>query len=573
MNSKILKYLILLAFVLLIVAISSFWFTGPSFREKDVVFELEGPTQVISGEEVVYKIKYENNTRSALHDLSFAIIYPEGSAVLIDGKILEDYSEDFEIDNLDAGEKGEKEFRAFLIGEKGSIRVAKAIFSFRAGNLSSTFEKSTTLSATITSAPITITLVAPPSAVTDAGIQYILDYRNTSGEDASDLILEVEYPDGFTPREFDPAPGSGDNTWNIKSLKKGGGSRITISGTIRGNEGESKIATVKLKRKISGEYVDYQKSSAVTVISNPVLGLEVLVNGSTDYSASLGDRLNYLIRYANNSNVNFFGMNLVVKFEGDSFDFTNLDTRGGFFDDVTKTITWNTSSVPEFANFSPSLKGQVNFGLGLKTAFPSAIPGSSQDKFVKVTAKFSTVNVPIGFDGPEISISKGLVTKIGTDPSFNQAMYYNDPNFGSFGPFPLRTGEETYLTMHWLLTNPGNDIENIEIVTSLPSGVQWEGTTLTNNDLPAPVFNPNSLEIRWNLPKLPYGAGLFTDKYEAIFRLKVKPSVQQKGVAIPLTEKVQLTGTDNFTKRNILINKGGLTSNDLIDQPRQGGVQ
>ena len=436
MSSKILKYLVLLAFVLLIVAISSFWFSGPSFREKDVVFELEGPTQVISGEEVVYKLKYANETRSTLYDLEFDFIYPEGSVVLIDGKIFEDYSEDFKIDELASGEKGEKEFRAFLIGEKGSIKVTKAIFSFRSGNLSSTFEKNTTLSTTITNAPITITLVAPPSTVSGAGIQYIVDYRNTSGEDASDLVLELDYPDGFTPREFDPAPTSGNNTWRIENLKKGSGNRITVSGTIKGNEGESKIVSVKLKRKISGEYVDYQKSSAVTVISNPVLGLEILVNGTTDYSASLGDRLNYTIKYSNNSNITFFDMNLTVKLEGDTFDYTNLDTRGGFFDDTTKTITWNTSVIPDFGNFSPSMKGQTNFSVGLKSAFPSAIPGASKDKFAKVSVKFGTPNVPTGFGGSEVAVSSGLVTKIGTDPAFNQAIYYNDPNFGSFGTFP-----------------------------------------------------------------------------------------------------------------------------------------
>ena len=84
MSGKILKYLILLAFVLLIAAISSFWFSGPSFREKDVVFELDGPTQITSGEEVVYKLKYANETRSTLYDLEFDFLYPEGSVVLID---------------------------------------------------------------------------------------------------------------------------------------------------------------------------------------------------------------------------------------------------------------------------------------------------------------------------------------------------------------------------------------------------------------------------------------------------------------------------------------------------------
>mgnify|MGYP001569830654 CR=1 FL=1 len=100
MNSKILKYLILLAFILLIGAIFSFWLSGPAFREKDVVFELEGPTQVGSGEEVTYKLKYSNETRSALHNLNLSFFYPESSAVLVNGQILEDHSEDFIIDEL-----------------------------------------------------------------------------------------------------------------------------------------------------------------------------------------------------------------------------------------------------------------------------------------------------------------------------------------------------------------------------------------------------------------------------------------------------------------------------------------
>src|SRR3989344_5792717 len=103
MTNRVLKYLVLLAFGLLIVAISSFWFSGTSFKESDVVLELEGPTQVSSGEEVIYKLKYENKTRSTLHDLNFVFFYPEGSKVLTEGGIKEDHIEDFKIEELSPG--------------------------------------------------------------------------------------------------------------------------------------------------------------------------------------------------------------------------------------------------------------------------------------------------------------------------------------------------------------------------------------------------------------------------------------------------------------------------------------
>lgn len=573
MNSKVLKYLILLALILLIGAISSFWLSGPSFRERDVVFELEGPTQVGSGEEVTYKLKYSNETRSTLHNLNLAFFYPEGSAVLVDGQLLEDHSEDFTIEELAVGEKGEKEFSAFLIGEKGSVRVAKANISFKAGTLSSTFEKDVSLSTTIVSAPITLTLVAPPNAVSGAGIQYILDYRNTSNEDASDLILELDYPDGFIPRDFVPEPDLNKNTWNVKSLKKESGNRITVGGVLNGKEGENKVVSVKLKRKISGEYVDYQKSSAVTVISNPVLGLEIMVNNSSDYVATLGNRLNYTIKYTNNTNVNFFGMNLSVKLEGDTFDFSTLDTRGGFYDDSTQTITWNPSVVANFQNFTPNLKGQITFNIALKSAFPSVIPGASQDSFVKVSAKFGTQKVPNDFGADEIYVLSNLATKISTQPTINQLIYYNDPSLGSSGPLPMKVGEETLFTVHWQLTNPGNEIENVKIIGKLSPSIEWEGTATANNDLPVPTFNVNSAEVSWMLPKLPYGTGTVSDKYEAVFRIKVKPSSQQVGSRIDLLNSLQFTGTDNFTKQGLFINKVTVNSDNLTDRPREGAIQ
>jgi len=119
MSSKILKYLVLIAIGLLVVTISSFWFGGPSFSERNVALEIEGPTQISAGDEVVYELRYANNTRTALHDLEFTFFYPEGSTVIVDGVAMEDHTDNFTIDNLLPGQEGKKEFSAFLVGERG----------------------------------------------------------------------------------------------------------------------------------------------------------------------------------------------------------------------------------------------------------------------------------------------------------------------------------------------------------------------------------------------------------------------------------------------------------------------
>lgn len=545
MTIRVLKYLVLLAFALLIAAISSFWFSDPSFREKDVVLELEGPTQVSSGEEVAYKFKYKNQTRSVLRNLDFTFSYPDGATVLIEGQAKENYTEDFEIEKLAPGEKGEKEFKVFLIGEKGNIKIAKINVLFNADSLTSSFEKSTSLSTTIVSTPITLTLVALPNIISGDATDYILDYRNESSEDASDLIIEFDYPDGFSYRSFSPNPESGNNIWLIKSLRKGSGGRISVGGILNGQEGDHKIVSAKLKRKIGGEYVDYQKASADTVISNPLLGLEVFVNNSSDYSASLGEKLSYSIKYKNNSNENLSNLNLVVKLEGDMFDFSGLDTQGGLFDDSSKTIIWNSSVTPVFANLSPNTNGQVNFNINLKPFFSSSVPGASQDKFVKVSIKLGTLNVPSGIDGNEISISASAIARIGIQPIFNQFTEYNK--------------EDKSFTVYWQLTNPGNEAENVKVTTKLPSGIEWVNISKATEVQVAPAFNSSSSEVSWDLGKLPSGTGIFTPKYEASFVVKTKEPLGNDPVLI--LESSQFVARDSFTKQDIIINKSSLNSN------------
>lgn len=573
MSSRILKYLVLLAFILLMVSISSFWFGSPSFSARDVKLELEGPTQASAGDEVVYKLKYANATRSALHNLDFVFFYPGGSTVIRNGTVSDDLTDSFKVERLAPGQSGEKEFKAFLIGEKGNIKVAKIELSFKASNLTPSFDKSNSVSTTIVSAPISLTLVAPPSSVSGQGLTYMLDYRNESGADISDLILEFDYPDGFTPQEFAPQPDKGNNIWHSKILKNGHGSRISIKGFMGGREGENKVISVKLKRKIEDKYVDYQKASAVTVISSPILGAELMVNNSLAYSAHLGDKLNYKITYRNNSNLNLSNMNLAVKLEGDMFDFSTLDTKGGFFDDSTKTILWNESTLPEFRNFGSQQIGQANFSIALKSFFSSTMPGVSHGRFVKVSLKWSTPNVPEGIDSEEIAVSSSLVTKIETQPTLNQFGYYNDPDFGSSGPLPPRVGEETTLTIRWQLTNPGNTINNAKVGAKLSLGVIWADAAKASTEPVVPVFNPNSSELTWNISALPYGVGLLTPKYEASFRVKVKPASSQKGKVLNLFENVQLTGTDDFTRQSVIINGKNITTNDLVDRPREGTVQ
>jgi len=555
--------------VLFIVAIIIFLFGKPSFSEDQVVLKLDGPTRVSVGDEVVYKVKYDNQTKLELHDLTLKFTYPDRSVVLKDGKIQEDLSETFAIDNLRDGESGEIEFRAFLVGDRGDIKNAKVELGFRAGTIRSSFEKSDTLSTTLISVPISLTLVAPPSVVSGQTINYILDYRNESNDNISDIRFELTYPDGFVVQERTPAQ-SGANTWSIPLLKRGEGGRISIKGTLTGREGEVKTVSVSLKRGINGEFVDYQKVATSSLISNPLLGLDIFVNGSKDYSAHLGDSLQYTVRYKNNSTFNLIGLNLGVKLEGEMYDIETLDTGGGFYDSSSGTILWNAAVVSDFSTLPPNKSGEVKFLVKIKDEFPvGGIGGRSF--FVKLTSNLRTPNIPSGIEDGEISVSDELITRIGTQPTFLQTAFYNDPAFGSSGPLPPEVGQETVFTIHWQIINPGNDMNQVRVRALLPPGIEWKNIGSVDIGQSEPTFNVNNSEVVWNIDILPQGTGVLTPKYEASFQVGIKPSIV--GQTPTLVKDGKLSGADSFTKEQIIINAPDLTTNELVDRPGEGTVQ
>jgi hypothetical protein len=566
------RWLLLLALILMIVSFLMFWFGGPSFSEAGVKLSIDGPSTANVGDEVVYLIKYNNDNNVALTNLNFTFDYPDKSIIIKDGQPGQESKERFSVDKLSSGESGEKELKFFLVGNRGDIKISKVTMAYEAGDFKSDFQKESSISTTIVGLPVALTLSVPPNATSGQAINYVLDYRNESSEDLSDLKIEFDYPDGFVFQSSTPKSDSGNNSWVLNQLKRSQGSRISIVGTLNGKEGESKNISVALKRKINGAYVDYEETSSSTVIASPILGLDMTVNNSRTYSSSLDDNLNYRISYANNSNFNLIGLVLITKLEGDMFDFNMLNPGRGFFDSSNKTITWDSSSISEFANLSPGQKGLIEFSLKTKNQFGSGGTGT-KNTYVKVSSRLATPNVPTGIDSDEIFVTNSLTTKISSQPTFNQTAYYNDTSFGSTGPMPPRVGQETVFSIHWQLTNPINDIANAKITATLPTGATWKGATSVTAGQPDITYNKNSSEIAWDLKNLPAGVGTSVAKYEAVFQIAIKPSLAQKGSEMDLLKNIKFSGQDSFTKQAIVITARDITTRDIVDRPSDGVVQ
>ena len=563
--------------ILLTIALVFFFMGRGSFSEGRVELEIEGPKEISAGELVSYKITFANNNKISLSDVKLSFFYPPDAIVTRDNNILNVTNENLDIGELKSGESGEKTLAAYIVGDRGNIKTARATLTFKPSNLSSVFKREASLATTITTLAVPITLVAPPTVINGQNISYLIDYRNQSSGDLQDLRFQARYPSGFKPSQYSPKPTSrsqGQDIWTIPALKQGEGARITIQGALSGNERETKTISVVLQKKITtatgDNYVDFEKTEASSVVATPLLSVGLMVNDSADYTAHAGDLLRYRANLKNNSNSSITGLNFSVRLDGSMFDFASVRSDG-FFDSRIGTIYWNGSTISALNNFGANQSATVEFEARLKSSFSGSL--GARESFVKATAHLETPNVPADLDIDKLTADSELVTRISSSPTFIQKVILNDSAFGSSGPFPPKVNSKTAFTIRWNLVNPSSDLSSAKITATLMPGVVWEERARVSGSQPQPVYNAGQRTVTWDLGTLPAGVGVSFPQYEADFQISITPSVNQVGGTVPLLKNVSFEGTDTFTKERILRTIPDVSTSNVSDSSASGNVQ
>jgi hypothetical protein len=566
-SNRLLRWLILVAAGLFVLAVASLFWGGNSFSDRNVTLSVEASDRATSGDEIVYVVRYKNGTNVTLSDLSFRFFFPEGSIVLKDGQPTTPDSEGFTVERLEPGQEGTRELAVFLIGDKGAIKTARANLIFKAGTLRSSFEKEATAATTITDLPVVMTLVAPPTAVSGASVQYILDVRNETDAALSDLKLEFRYPDGFKPTQLRPQASEGNAMWNIADLPPGEGKRFTVTGTLEGSPRDVKNVAAVLKRNLNGTHVDYVRTDAFTTLSSPLLSVGIAPREGREYASFPGDTLDYVVSYRNDSRHTFLGLRLTVLLEGEMYDASGIRVTNGYYDEPARTIVFDASGVPDLAQLPPGQSGQATFSVPLKPGLSGS--AGSQAFFVKATARLSTPNIPSGLSAEDAEAEDSVITRITSQPALSAAALY-DGGAGS-GPLPPQVGQPTTFTIRWQVSNPGNEVRNAKATATLSPGVSWQDAAVVVGGS-APTYDAASRTVTWNIGTVPFGIGNGSPRYEATFRISIQPSSSQVGQSVGLSGAAALVGSDAFTGAEVRIQAPALTTENIEGHKDAGRV-
>ena len=520
------------------------WF---SFSKSNVNLDIISSTEVSSGEEIEFVIRYQNNNRVALKDAKLIIDYPQGAYSLEGEELIQEVKE---LGTIPSKKGGTENFKMRLTGEKGSIKLLSARLNYQPANINSHFENFVSFKMNISSVLIDAYLTVPQKAINGEEVTYILDYINNSDQDFFNVRVELSYPSGFTYKTAEPLPAEENNIWQTEEFKKGERATIRISGILEGIDGENKTLGVSIGEIKNDKFLKYSQTTAVTQISSSPLIITLSLNDKEEeINVNAKDVLHYKIEFKNNTDIALSQLILKTYLQGGMFNFRSVKlAQKGFFDSLNNVITWSAAGVPSLILLPPGESGSVNFSVAVNDSFP--INDFNDKNFqISVQAELETLNVPPQFSLERLKVEKILKSKVNSQVVLRAKGYYNETtaNITNSGPIPPKVNQATTYTIHWQITNTSNDLENMRVTAILPEGIEWRNVYTTLNKDTKLEYNERTKQIVWSMNKIPAATGFLIPAYELVFQIALRPSITQVGTSPVLIDESILEGKDTFT--------------------------
>jgi len=562
-HSTIRKVLIgLMVFFAVLAAVSwagVFFFTGAGakFSGEGVKLEIEGPTEVKSGELVTYGIRYENGEKIALGTSQMEVRLPKSFKV----QSTEPASgeDGWSIGSIAPGKDGIITIKGVFIAPIDREFDLQAILTYRPADFNSEFQKVSTKGIKIAGSVIDLSVTGPPKVLPGDKVTVTYAFKNASDSSFEHLKLHGLYPPTFIPETTDPATVDSDmKEWDIAKLDPGAEGKVSVTGSFSSDaEGAQEV---KGQVGFLGPDDEFQLQKEASFSADVLKGdlvTALILNGKADAQPlRFGDMLRYAVTYKNTGTVTLGDVVLTVTLDdlpqGKVVDWTKLEDRAKGVRDGNK-ISWSKKQVPSLAKVEAGEEGTLDFQV---PTIDKPIEGSKEVDY-QVT---SWLEASIGsIDNAEVSRTAKtapIVAKMVSDAAFAaEARYFNADNIpvGS-GPLPPKVGQATTYRVFWTLTNSLHELTDLKISAKLPPNVTWTG--LSKVDAGTVQFDAADEKMIWTLNWMPV-----TIKTLSIsFDVAITPTEDQKGKSPTLVDGAIFEAIDKRNGWPILLSWPPLTT-------------
>ncbi|MFA6136177.1 MAG: hypothetical protein WC705_02360 [Candidatus Paceibacterota bacterium] len=553
-------FIIFLVTVLLVLTGIAGYYLFQYFTTKDVSLETSGPKEVLVGSPFSVSLNFENLSTKKLIDSKLSLSLPDG-IYFYEDRNKKITTQDRGI--ITPGQIIKDEFKLIATGSfpKTYQINASISYTYEGSAFASRFDKKTSFEVLVRDSVINLDLNAPEKVFNGEDFEMSLEYQNISDEILPETIINFKLPQEFKLSNSEPTlENSSIKILNINPKTKG---VIILSGIIIGKEYSFLNIEALAQVKTDFGYYDVGSQSVSLSISPSLLNIQISLSNENGF-VSPGANAGFLVNFSNNSNETLSDVILVVRPKGEMFDFSSIDSSG-YFNDADRSITWTATNLPILKELNTKASGSASFNIKIKDQFP--ISKLSDKNFtIKVFGEISSPTVPANVIASKTLGVSESEYKISGKLDFSQKVYFDEPSsdITNNGSLPPKVGNPTQYTIHWNLKTLASDFSGIKIKASLGTGVGWTGKVKSNIST-VPFYNSRTQEIVWDIPNIQANKGVIEPGPEAIFQVEVIPSSTQTDQSFGIISQANLSGFDEFIKRNINLSSREIDSRNLSD--------
>ncbi|HLD21905.1 MAG TPA: hypothetical protein VJB65_03325 [Patescibacteria group bacterium] len=499
----------------------------------DVTLTMSIDKKIASGDAVTLEITYMNNKNTEVSLGNIEVIYPDGFYFeSASEQASDDQNRSWNIEHIQPGTGGKIRISGQLVGAKDEKKEFSALLTYQLSNFSHDFQSSVKTSTIITASNIDVRVILQEQVQSGQKLTYTVEYTNTSPLPIKNVKVMVQYPHGFTYESASLEPSSNKNEWKIESLEPNTKQSIEITGVLDGTSGEKKefqfqLGIMELDNTFN---MQIETTSNVTIV-NP----EIELNISAPQFVSPGEQVPITVVLKNTSTLDVKKVGVHVTLEGALFAEHTYT-----FEKIQKLAAYEEKELA----YTATLKEQPTKG----------------NQTLRVSARIDSAIV----EGNDVTFANETSVDMKVKGLFGitiEGRYFDDnlKKIGS-GPLPPIVGETTTYVIVWDIANGFNEMENVNITTSLPQSVVWKGVA------------SNTLKYDADTRRVSFSKDRITGEKDMhlTFEVSITPSKENVDSLMVLTNTTTVTATDQFTKESINEEKDRITTDLPTDEGATG---
>ena len=565
------------AFFLVCLGVGAYLFFNGSnlISANNMDVTVNGPISIAGGTPFSFVVNVTNKNNVKLSTVDLEVDFPTGS---VDPTNTASEQKTYQtlMDDINPGGMTERTINADLYGQENSTKEMILKVYYQVPGSNATFEKDKTYDVLISSSPLTLS-VSSFNQVT-AGQKFDMKVTLTSNSQTTikNVLMNAVYPFGYSFVSSDQSPLPDKSTWSIGDITPGQSKTITISGTLEGQDQDSRVfnfiagaasagspSTISTEYTNTSESVTLQKPFITTAIS---FGQDDSSTG--DFVGQFGKPINATISWFNNLPDAVSNTEIHLQLSGSAFDKASVSANGGLYDSASGEITWDKTNTPALESIPASGSGSVTFSIEPQNLGTQSVPITNPSIGLSISVdgqRVSESNVPQSLTE---NVTRSI--KVASSIALSAEALYTVGPFKNSGPFPPKAEATTSYTVIWTIANSSNAVSGAAVSATLPENVTWLGPVSPQSE--NVQYDANSRTVTWNAGTLAAYLGQNGQRQRQVtFQVSLYPNITDVGNPLTLVNPATLSATDNFTGITVYSSWGALTTRLSTDPGFQDG--